>query len=118
LAAPDSFFAVESFSHFALASVSHFVMKLVIAAPDSFFVPASTLHDAAKALLATSEKAAARIIDFMGVLLKDRLLDSSGPAQNLSRLHGGFKTRRANANIFLKFEDGFLLPQCEKRARR
>ena len=65
LAAPDNFFAVESFSQVAFASVSHLVMKLVIAAPASFLVPASTLHDAAKALLATSEKAAARIIDFM-----------------------------------------------------
>jgi hypothetical protein len=43
-------------------------MKLLIAAPASFLLPASTLHDAAKALLATSENAAARIIDLMAFL--------------------------------------------------
>jgi hypothetical protein len=81
-----------------------------MAAPASFLVPASTLHDAAKALLATSENAAARIIDFMAFLslLKDRLLDSPGPAPKLRRHHGGFKTtanRRRNFCTVIKSYD-------------
>jgi hypothetical protein len=46
-AAPASFFATESASHDAFASVSHFFMKDVSAAPASFFSAAWLLQDAA-----------------------------------------------------------------------
>src|SRR5262245_52527957 len=47
LAAPANFFSAADFSHVAFASVSHFFMKLVIAAPASFLVPASILQESA-----------------------------------------------------------------------
>jgi hypothetical protein len=65
-AAPESFFAAESASHFAVASLSHFFMWLVLAAPDSFFASESALHERADALPAKkSERATARTIDFI-----------------------------------------------------
>jgi hypothetical protein len=44
LAAPDSFFAFESASQDFFASLSHFFMKLVIAAPASFLSAACALQ--------------------------------------------------------------------------
>jgi hypothetical protein len=47
LAAPASFLSAASLSQTAVASVSHFFMKLVCAAPASFFSPACALQLAA-----------------------------------------------------------------------
>jgi hypothetical protein len=65
LAAPASFLSAADLSQAVFASVSHFFMNEVIAAPASFLSVASTLQEAAKAVLATSESAAAKTIDFM-----------------------------------------------------
>jgi hypothetical protein len=46
LAAPASFFSIADMSQDACASFSHFVMKLVIAAPANFFSVACALHEA------------------------------------------------------------------------
>src|ERR1043166_1437491 len=64
LAAPASFFSLESASHLAVASVSHFFMKLVAAAPASFLSAESLLH-VANALVVASESTAARIMVFI-----------------------------------------------------
>src|ERR1700742_3176332 len=64
LAAPASFFAVESAAQAVLASFSHFVMKLLSAAPASFLLSASPLH-VANALVVINDSDTARTMVFM-----------------------------------------------------
>src|SRR5207247_3504853 len=66
LAAPASFFSLESASHLALASDSHFFMWLVSAAPASF-LSAESLLQVANALVVASESTAARMRVFISV---------------------------------------------------
>jgi len=70
-AAPANFFSAADFAHVAFASVSHFFIKLVIAAPASFLLPASTLQESAYALPHAISSAVVKTSTFIILSLSD-----------------------------------------------